>query len=110
MPADARQKVERLPRVHRATPQEVAASTRVRAFFKAMAFHQARMFPRQRVSTRSLALHLARLLRDMTGEPFGCHREFPHVFVGVNLDTVVRRAVSRSFVGSGPLRLQTHGD
>jgi uncharacterized protein (TIGR02246 family) len=27
-----------------------------------------------------------------------------------NLDTVVRRAVSRSLVGSDPLRLQTHGD
>src|SRR5713226_6409730 len=89
VPADARQKVEHLPRVHRATPQEIAASTGVCAFFKAMAFHQARMFPRQRVSARSLALHLARLLRDMTGEPFGCPREFPHVVVGVTAEELV---------------------
>jgi hypothetical protein len=26
----------------------------------------------------------------MTGEPFGCHREFPHVFVGVTREELVR--------------------
>jgi hypothetical protein len=104
MPADARQEVERLPGVHCAAPQKVAAATTVCAFFKAMAFHQPRIVPRQCVSARSLALYLARLLRGMTCEPFGCDRKFTHVFVGVTSKELVRdvrdidRIINRHFV------------
>jgi uncharacterized Zn-finger protein len=69
-----------------------------------MAVHQPRMFPPQRVSARSLALHLARLRCDMTGEPFGCYCEFPHVFVGMAREELVRdvrdidRIINRHFV------------
>jgi hypothetical protein len=52
--------------MHRAATEKIAAAAAVCAFFKAMAVHQPRMFPGQRGSARSLALHIARLLRNMT--------------------------------------------
>jgi hypothetical protein len=48
-----------------------------------MTFHQPRTFRLQGASACSLALNLARLLRDETHELFRCKREFTHVFVGM---------------------------
>ena len=50
--------------MHGEARQKVAAPAAVCSFFKPMAFRRPRILPLQRVSARSLALNLARLLRD----------------------------------------------
>src|SRR5260221_13456946 len=90
MPADARQQVEQLPGVHRAARQKVAPAAAVCSFFKAMPFHQPRICRLQGASTCTLALNLARLLRDVTHKLLSREREFSHVFVAMMAREAVR--------------------
>jgi hypothetical protein len=90
MPANERQQIEHLPGVHRAAGQKVPAAAAICSLFKPMTFHQPRTFRIQGASACSLALNLARLLREVTHELFRCKRELTHVFVGMKSEGTVQ--------------------